>query len=688
MMYMVTRCPEGTENNLAAKCNHTAPPSYLMDIPVFSSSSGIAYRNIFCAKCHRDFSVQRYNFSLSCSMNLTSTTQLENMTYHPGQLKWTLPDKIIDEGEAGVERRFAPVFSNTLHSMSCWLNVPYPSTMDRWCIEHVIDTCMTNWPVKEVQQRCSSYNYYVKVSATVYKNWDCAVCNGHLESEIECLFKDSIPLGSSAPSLTDLFIIDGECEDNQVWNILHHSCEDASCGFLFTLVDGKCLRNDRMAVEGRSYLNISCYTIDFNRDYSVMFPNQSIYLNHTEQIYDLGEYEFNNSWIRVCRSDRHWTPFMNKLSAALISISLVCMFLHLTIFVALPNRRNIPSMNLASMTFSLLIAEFIFMNFFYVKDNYTACIFIGVLIYYFLSASFLWMNVMSIDICRTFLSRTYKLKSCATFIQYSIYAWSVPLVGSLTAFFVDQFISHDFLLSPQFGTNICWFNNIWGLAAFFTFPAGLVFFINIMLYAVSVYNIYMQMKSGEFASSTVRKNSGQQRSDKKKPIANDNSIGENDSPRCAERIKERIQRRIQAHKKQRVRLVLYCKLALMMGLTWGFSFISIHTRHVVFDYLFIIFNGLQGTFIFIAFDCKQKLWNEIRQKISSKETFMMKSSSISSTKSTTQGTSSGAGTQPPGGGYRYRWSSSLRQDGRHKYSAVSADPKEPHLSDNKNESDV
>ncbi|KAK8747789.1 hypothetical protein OTU49_016607, partial [Cherax quadricarinatus] len=139
MMYMVTRCPEGTENNLAAKCNHTAPPSYLMDIPVFSSSSGIAYRNIFCAKCHRDFSVQRYNFSLSCSMNLTSTTQLENMTYHPGQLKWTLPDKIIDEGEAGVERRFAPVFSNTLHSMSCWLNVPYPSTMDRWCIEHVID---------------------------------------------------------------------------------------------------------------------------------------------------------------------------------------------------------------------------------------------------------------------------------------------------------------------------------------------------------------------------------------------------------------------------------------------------------------------------------------------------------------------------------------------------------------------
>ncbi|XP_045600888.2 uncharacterized protein [Procambarus clarkii] len=693
MVYMVGRCPAETEPQLAAKCARTAPATYLMDIPVFSNASGVVYSNVYCSKCHHDFRIERMNVSITCSLNITSAAELANMTYHPGQLRWTLANSEGEEVPSGI-----PVL-HSQPSMSCLLDVNYPETVGRRC-EETVNSCKVDWPDKENWQRCSSYNYYVEVNDIVYKNWDCAICNEEEEGDIQCLYKypiiDDLDLRIFAqpPSLIDLFIIDGECEDNQVWDILHHRCEDVSCGFLFTLVDGKCLRNNK-TVDGRPYLNISCYTRDFNRDYSVMFPNQSIYLNHTEKTYDLGEYEFNSSWIRVCRPEGRWTPVMNKISAVLISISLVCMFLHMIIFLALPKRRNIPSMNLFSMTVSLFITEFIFVNFFHMNQNYTSCVIISVMIYYFLSASFLWMNVMSIDICRTFLSRTYKMKSRSVFFQYSIYAWSVPLVGSLTAVSVNQLSSPEFLLTPQFGTDVCWFNNKWGLVAFFTLPSSLVILSNVMLYAMSVYSIYKQMKSGEFASSTIHKSSSQQGNGKKKEkflkssnvevgerMLNVKSNEESGSPRCAERIKERIHRRIVAHKKQRIRLVLYCKLALMMGLTWVSAFLSLHTLSIVFEYLFIVFNGLQGTFIFIAFDCKQKVWYEIRQKIASMKKFQPDSTSSSfTTKSTSLRTSSDRG-------YKYRWSSSRRQDGSRKHSSVSGNQSESQILQSKNESNV
>ncbi|XP_042229158.1 uncharacterized protein LOC121871089 isoform X2 [Homarus americanus] len=690
LVYMVVRCPERTSGHLAAKCVGTSSPDYLLDIPVVSNSSGIVYNNIFCAACHHDTPVEKFSMKILCLEPETSLAQLANMTYHPGELWWSSENILHGEKNDSQSLKW------------CVLDVDYPDSVGRSC-KNIVDTCATNWSAKEVWWRCSSYNYYVNVNSNRYKNWDCAVCNEESEENILCLFPlYTVSLRNNnndfVPSLTELFIVYGNCDDNQVWDIMHHQCQDVFCGSLFTLVDGECVRNNEtMTDDGSSYLNTSCYTRDYNREFSVMFANLSVYLNHTERMYNFGEYEINNSSIRVCSPAERWTPAMNAISAALVCISLFGMFLHMIIFVALPKRRNIPSMNLFSMTVSLFIAEFIFVSFFNKNQNYTACVITGILIYYFLGASFLWMNVMSIDICRTFLSSTYKMKSRATFIQYSLYAWTVPLVGSLVAVSVDQLSSVEYVLTPQFGTHVCWFNNKWGLVAFFTLPSGLVILVNIMLYGMSVFNIYKQMKSGEFASSTVQKHrsSGEYKGGKRKEkilnpsdsslnknLSNNKSSEESESPRCSERIKERIQRRIQGHKKQRIRLVLYCKLALMMGLTWVFAFISIHTQSFIFEYLFIVFNGLQGAFIFIAFDCKKRVWDELLQKIAGRRILKTESSSGShETKSTTISTSSGKG-------YKYRRSSRQLQERGLRYSAVSQNLRDSQISQNRDDSGV
>lgn len=663
-VFLVDRCPAGTDELLADRCDGDASPTYLMDIPVFSRSSGVGYANIFCAKCHNDTDILKFNMSISCIDSVNSTTEVENMTYHGGELRWSS----AASEETGEEKY-------------CLLDVAFPLSVGRWCEPELVGACREDWPVQKHVRRCSAYNFYVQTKDYVYRNRDCALCNGVPADEIQCLplFTLGTRFGpQSLPSLTELFEVKGDCRDDEIWDVLYRRCEHVSCGFFFTLVDGKCVwRNKTMPVNGQPYLNESCFVMEFSQNFSIVFPNQSIYINETQHLYHFGEYEFNGSWVRVCDETENWTPIMHVISSVLILISLVCLILHMAIFIALPKRRNIPSMNLFSMTISLFMAEFLFVTFFHLKINHISCVVTGVLMYYFLCVSFLWMNAMSIDIFRTFYSNTYRTKSMAVFTQYSLYAWLLPLVGVMAAVVVDQ-VWPESLFAPQFGTVKCWLNNKWGLVAFFTFPSGVIILANMILYMVSVHNIYTQMKSGEMASSTIRKNGSFKyagptprnensvklsSTDKKvSSVPREKQNGDSDSHRYKERLRDRLSRGLCSRKKQRVRLILYSKLALMMGMTWVFAFFSIHTKSIVFEYLFIVFNGLQGTFIFVSFDLKKKVWEELCHKLNRRDEHMGNSIRPPNTLSTSF-------KNPPDGDYKYRWSSSRRFEGRQAYSA-------------------
>ncbi|XP_063843417.1 uncharacterized protein LOC135090532 isoform X2 [Scylla paramamosain] len=604
-VFMVNWCPEGSEPNLKDRCEGEGSSSYLEDIPVFSKTTGIGYANIFCAFCHNDIEIYKYEISVSCLGTVNVTSDLENMMYHSGELRWSL---------------FNDVSENTIE---CLLDVAYPPSIGRWCQSELVDTCHKNWASEENVTRCSAYNYYVQSENTVYKNRDCALCNGVPHDEIQCLSLFKIGSGPPfymPPSLLELFEVRGNCKDNEVWDVLYRRCENVACGFLFTLQDGKCERsNATISDDSQSYLNSSCYVLEYDQNAFTTFPNESIYLNETRHLYRFGEYELNGSLIRVCDEKKRWTPFMHILSSVLIIISLVCLLAHMAIFLMLPERRNIPSMNLFSMTVSLFMAEFLFLTFFQLKFNHITCIVSGVLMYYFLSVSFLWMNVMSIDIFRTFYyTSSYRTKSRKIFTQYSLYAWILPLGGVTLALVVDE-VWPDYVIAPHFGTDTCWINNKWGLVTFFTFPSGMVILANLILYMVSVRNIYTQIKSGEMASSTIRKSDGSSKYSGGNSKTSVDSSGRRVSrgsifelPNCKENLRSKFS--MGSLRKHRGRLILYCKLALIMGMTWIFAFISIHTKNIVFEYFFIITNGLQGAFIFVAFDLKKKVWEELSIK--------------------------------------------------------------------------
>ncbi|ESO93108.1 hypothetical protein LOTGIDRAFT_58438, partial [Lottia gigantea] len=58
---------------------------------------------------------------------------------------------------------------------------------------------------------------------------------------------------------------------------------------------------------------------------------------------------------------------------------------------------------------------------------------------------------------------------------------------------------------------------------------------------------------------------------------------------------------LENHRPHRQRCLIYTKLSFIMGLTWIFGIVGAIVHNEILWYVFIIFNGLQGFFIFLSF---------------------------------------------------------------------------------------
>ncbi|XP_076050287.1 uncharacterized protein LOC143030918 isoform X3 [Oratosquilla oratoria] len=74
------------------------------------------------------------------------------------------------------------------------------------------------------------------------------------------------------------------------------------------------------------------------------------------------------------------------------------------------------------------------------------------------------------------------------------------------------------------------------------------------------------------------------------------------TPRCIHQVPSR---------RERIRLKLYVRLAVLQGLTWVFGFVAALGDVRECWYPFIILNGLQGFFIFLGFDLKRKVLKSV-----------------------------------------------------------------------------
>ena len=269
----------------------------------------------------------------------------------------------------------------------------------------------------------------------MYNNLDCARCN-YIEANDTYCFEGKLDKRlKGAPEKTVSFrlIFDFElggggggkvghekkCQDNETWDHLRNRCHAVVCGSLYENVDGECRvradPHDGWVDSNSTRMNSSCQRLTLSNQEFHQLPNNSIIVNQTGEMLGADQYEIEpaSGNVQICADASvqdyfDYDAVQNYLSDVCLSISVICLVLHIGLHVALPKLRNLPGKNLLSLSCALFVAQTIFLTCIRSTSISGLCAFLGALTHWSYLAAFFWMNVMGYDICRTFTGKIHR----------------------------------------------------------------------------------------------------------------------------------------------------------------------------------------------------------------------------------------------------------------------------------------
>ncbi|XP_013396799.1 G-protein coupled receptor Mth-like [Lingula anatina] len=304
-------------------------------------------------------------------------------------------------------------------------------------------------------------------------------------------------------------------------------------------------------------------------------------INESDVLYD------NNGSILVCRNLLNFTVSSNPqdnlsgddskealgiLTIVCIAISLVCLLIRIALqpFVAL--FQTFPGKLQLSLCLSLVLWKVFFLArpFASLSGDVSACIAVAALFHWSLLASFFWMNVIAIDLWKTF-RRTSSLQISAesnkTIFGYVCYATLLP--GGIVALcLVLDYVDIDSQFQPHYSGPACYISNIYPLVLFLVAPIGVILIVNIVLFAMIARSIHIAISE-------------------------------------AGKLKA---------KRNKHTFLIYVRLFALMGTTWLFGFLSGGLNVLALNFIFVILTTLDGLFIFIAVVCSRRVWRDLRDR--------------------------------------------------------------------------
>ena len=334
---------------------------------------------------------------------------------------------------------------------------------------------------------------------------------------------------------------------------------------------------------------LDCPRLQLNASEYVILDNSSVFVKATGEEYKRNEYTFDDDMLFICSPYRDQTynvtrnvshtvimfkfDRLQKLVSIIgLLISTTALAIQFIVYMVLPVLRNIPGKCVLSLVASLFVAQLLYLvGTIYTPEIHEVCVSLAAAMHYAFLAAFFWMNVMAIDICRTFSSSRVMLPTdphSARFIFYSLYAWLTPAMivgGSLALDLLD--VEATAFYRPHYGDGMCWITRRWALLVTFALPLALILIVNFVLFGITVKNLCL-------ISIDTKRVRGDDR----------NQFG------------------------------LYVKLSTIMGLTWVFGFVSSLVELPVLWYAFIVFNTLQGAFICFAFVCNKKVFRLLHER--------------------------------------------------------------------------
>ena len=279
-----------------------------------------------------------------------------------------------------------------------------------------------------------------------------------------------------------------------------------------------------------------------------------------------------------------------------LSVSIACLVVTFIVHCIFPSLQTIAGKLLMNLCMALLLAQLLFLISGFWSNEYIVCKVLAVCQHYSWLVSFCWMNVFAVDVSVTFVNMKRGVTSPRPkrMIAYAMYAWGAPACLCITAVFIHVFTDLPFTYGWEtVPTSVCWISP--GIAALYAFgiPIAMVILINAVCFIITLVVFIHTRRQTEKATSSS---------------SNAQTV------------------------------LIAFKLSTVMGFTWLFGFLANIESLWFLTYLFIIFNTLQGVFLFTSFICTKRVYRLFKHFVQTGEREV--SSSVLNTSTVSQSTMS------------------------------------------------
>ena len=322
-----------------------------------------------------------------------------------------------------------------------------------------------------------------------------------------------------------------------------------------------------------------------------MFPNRSIYSSVTYTWFEFGEYSVIDgvAWLcltnelssRNAKKDESKTIHETILrygSLFCFSISILALVLLLFVYTITPSLQNLPGKNLMLLCGVLALAQFLWLlqepAFQYPK----VCLALSILLHFLFLAVFTCATSIAVLASLNFRAiakgKLGQSNDDKVFLWYALFSLGSPCVW-LTIFLLLDFLG-IFMLDYGKLTGQCWLGNVQGLYVSLLTPIFTLLCVNFALLLATV--------------NMIRKCTQA-------------------SQRLAKSTKATV---------NKTHIWIYIRMASLMGFTWLLgAFKIVFPKVIVFDYLFVFVNGLQGFYIALAFLCTDNVRKILAKRMNS-----------------------------------------------------------------------
>ncbi|KAH3790252.1 hypothetical protein DPMN_168452 [Dreissena polymorpha] len=254
--------------------------------------------------------------------------------------------------------------------------------------------------------------------------------------------------------------------------------------------------------------------------------------------------------------------------------SILFAFLVVVTYASLKQLRTQPGVNNMFLACHLIAAQALF-QFGSVQSGIvskTVCAIIGIVLHLSWLLVMFWMNICTINMYRVFVTSqglsSVMQSTTKTTLVYVCYCWVSSVVIVMAHMAVSLTLSNG--LSIGYAGRICYIASQAMVVYFFAVPVFCIVIVNLILFTVVVINI---------KRSSLSQRGG---------------------------------------KNHRNLLTIYIKMSILTGCTWIFGFVYMFTGIVWMEFVFIILNSLQGFFLFVAFVCNRRVYDNLKTRFNIK----------------------------------------------------------------------